>query len=352
MNKLHDDDKYLLKKTHPNNSSHNIYYSLNNKTEIFKKLATEFIENSYWLEFYSSAYCQNMIHAEFVKSIKSKWNYPDDKSIRQNYRTVLDYRQQKGECLEINTEKCLEMANKHIKGVEPRLFGDQVPFPYLSDDELLFILKKSSSAFKFAFNVLIPTDEVLSKLREDDLLFTSCSFFWENVPGQDSNKIIKFLEAEGVDWVENAEIEKNSDNKVMISNGKKSLFFELKKGKNKIKINEKSYILHSKEVGEGCMVANFFQTDPDTLHNNTLIKIWNQLPKFLKERYSNPINTLIPNKLFLEQIILNFILDVRLGNFVAQPPHSTVLKVGLNVQMSLNGKEMIHKDISYETSQS
>jgi hypothetical protein len=305
------------------------------------------------LKLHSSPHVQNIINAEFVKNIKSKWNYPDDESVRQSYRTVLDYHQQKGECLEITQEKCLEMANKHIRGLEPRLFGDKVPFPYLSDDELLFILKSSSSAFKFAFNVPTPTDEELSKLREDGSLFTACVFFWENVPGQDSNRIINFLEAVGVDWVKNAGIEKSSDNKVItISNGKKSLSFELKEGKNKVKINEKSYVLYSKEVKKGCTVASFFYTDPDTLGDDSLIEILNQLPEFWKERYSNPIKRLIPNQLFLEQMILNFISDVRLGHFVAQPLYSTVLKVGLNVRMCLNGEEKLCKDISYKTSHS
>lgn len=199
-----------------------------------------------------------MINMDFMKYIKSKWNYPDDESLRQSYRKVLDYRHKRGEYLEITQEKCLEMANEHIRGLEPHLFGDNVPFPYLSDDELFFILKSSHSAFKFAFNVHTPTDEEISKLREDFSLFTECDFNWEKVPGKDSIKIINFLEGVGVDWVKNAGIEKSNDNKITISNGKKSLSFELKEGKTKYKINEKSYVLYIKEVKKGCTVALFF----------------------------------------------------------------------------------------------
>lgn len=305
------------------------------------------------LKLHSSSHVQNIINAEFVKYIKSKWNYPEDESVRQNYHTVLDYHQQKGECLEITQEKCLEMANKHIRGLEPRLFGDNPPFPYLSDDELLFILKSSHSAFKFSFNGPSPTDGELSKLREDILLFSWRPFCWEDVPGKDSIWLINFLEAVGVDWAKTAKIEKSSDNKVItISNEEKSLTFKLKDGKNIIKINEKSYVFYSKEVKKGCTMASFLHTDPDALDNNSLKEILNQLPDPRKKRCLSPIKKLIPNKLFLEQIMLNFISDVRLGYFIAQPLYFTELKVELKVQMNLNGQDMISKDISYKTSYS
>ncbi|MDD5472668.1 MAG: hypothetical protein PHU34_00810 [Candidatus Methanoperedens sp.] len=355
LNKLHDDEKYLLKKSYPNNPSHNIYYYINNNIEIFKKLVTEFMESSYWLEFYSSDYCQDIINAEFVKYIKSKWNYPDDESIRQSYREVLDYHQQKGECLEITEEKCLEMANNHIRGLKQNLFGDNVPFPYFSDDELLFILKSSHSAFKFAMtDVISPvTDAELLRMKEDILLFTWHPFCWEDVPGKDSIWLINFLEAVGVDWVKTAKIEKSSDNKVItISNEEKNLTFKLKDGKNKVKINEKYYVFYSKEVKKGCTMASFLHTDPDALDNNSLKETFSQLSDMRKKRYLSPIKQLIPNQLFLEQILLNFISDVRFGCFVAQPLYFTELKVELKVQMNLNGQKMISKDISYEASNS
>lgn len=447
LNKLHDEEKYLLKKSYTNKSSHNAYYCINNNIEIFKKLFDEFIGTLYWLEFHSSAYCQNMITLEYVRNIKSKWNYPNDELIKKSYLEVFEdyqpvfswddpennsklieylgktgisfsktpriekgdnntiiisdgkknislilndektevkiddgiitdttgnrityksepklfarmengklnlYRREKK--LEITKEKCIEMANEHIKGLSYYVYGTNLPNPYISDEELLFILKSSPSAFKFALTDVLsqPTDAELSRIREDISLFALCVFCWENVPGKDTIRIINFLEDVGVDWVKNAKIEKSSDNKVItISDGKNVLPFELNEEKNKVKINKKKYILYSKEVKKGCTVVSFLYADPDTLGKNSLIEIWNQLPDFRKERYFSPIKRLIPNNIFSEQIILNFISDVRLGHFVAQPLYSTGLEVCLNVRMSLNGQEKICKDISYKTS--
>lgn len=307
------------------------------------------------VKFHRSVNCQNMINVDFVKYIKTKWNYPDDESVRQSYREVLDDHQQKGECLEITQDKCLEMANKHIRGLERHLFGDNTPFPYLSDDELLFILKSSHSVFKFAMTDVIShaTDDELLRMKEDILLFSWHPFCWEDVPGKDSIWLINFLESVGMDWAKTAKIKKSSDNKeITISNEEKSFTLKLKDGKNIVKINEKSYVFYSKEVKKGCTMASFLHTDPDALDNNSLKEKFSQLPDMWKKRYLSPIKQLIPNQLFLEQILLNFISDVRFGCFIAQPLYFTELKVELKVQMNLNGQEMITKDISYKASNS
>lgn len=331
------------------------------------------------LKLHSSPHVQNIINADFVRAIKLKWNYPTDEFIKNRYLYAIFYEDENGricelpalfkyqiddatqsiggngirKILSLTKEKRMEMTNDHIKGLANHLFG--ATLPYLSGEDLLFILKSSPSAFKFALTDVLsqPTDAELSKLREDISLFTMCVFCWEDVPGKDSIRLTNFLEAVGVDWVKIAKIEKSSDNKVItVSDGKNHLSFKLNEGKSKVKINKKSYVLYSKEVKKGCTFVSFLYTDPDTLDKNSLIEIWNQLPEFHKERYISPVKRLIPNNIFSEQIILSFISDVRLGYFVAQPLYSTVLKVGLNVRMSLNGQEMICKEISYETSHS
>ena len=331
------------------------------------------------LKFHISPHVQNIINADFVRAIKLKWNYPTDEFIKNRYIHAIFYEDEGGricelpaifkyqiddatqsiggdktrKILSLTKKKRMEMVNDHIKGLANHLFS--ATLPYLSDEELLFILKSSPSAFKFALTDVLsqPSDAELSKLREDMSLFTMCVFCWEEVLKKDASRLTNFLEAVGLDWVKNAKIEKSSDNKVItISDGNNSLRFKLNDGKNKVKINKKSYILYCKEVKKGCTMVSFLYTDPDTLDKNSLNKIWNRLPEFFKERYVSPIKKFIPNNIFSEQIILNFISDVRLGDFVAQPLYSTVLKVGLNVRMSLNGQEMIHKDISYETSHS
>ncbi|ODS40706.1 MAG: hypothetical protein A7315_07905 [Candidatus Altiarchaeales archaeon WOR_SM1_79] len=61
-------------------------------------------------------------------------------------------------------------------------------------------------------------------------------FSWDDFPGNDSERVLKFLKDNlGLKWVENAEIKKSDDGEVItITNGENSLTFNLKKEENKV----------------------------------------------------------------------------------------------------------------------
>ena len=63
-------------------------------------------------------------------------------------------------------------------------------------------------------------------------------FSWDDVPGNDSRRLIEFLEDDlEVEWVENAEIKKSDNGKtITVTNGKTSLIFKLNEGENKVKL--------------------------------------------------------------------------------------------------------------------
>ncbi len=63
-------------------------------------------------------------------------------------------------------------------------------------------------------------------------------FSWDDVPGNDSRRLIEFLEDNlEVEWVENAEIKKSDNGKtITVTNGKTSLIFKLNEGENKVKL--------------------------------------------------------------------------------------------------------------------
>ncbi|ODS37583.1 hypothetical protein BEH94_10180 [Candidatus Altiarchaeales archaeon WOR_SM1_SCG] len=66
-------------------------------------------------------------------------------------------------------------------------------------------------------------------------------FSWDDVPGNDSEHMIEFLKYDmKIEWVENAEIKKSDDDKVItVTNRENSIAFNLKKEENKVtlKIN-------------------------------------------------------------------------------------------------------------------
>ncbi len=70
----------------------------------------------------------------------------------------------------------------------------------------------------------------------DDLDKEVYLFNWEDVPGNDNMRILRYLSDDlKIDWVKNAVINKTPDNKIItVSNGEKSLRFELKLEENKV----------------------------------------------------------------------------------------------------------------------
>lgn len=64
--------------------------------------------------------------------------------------------------------------------------------------------------------------------------FSKYLFSWNNVPGNDSGKLINFLEKNGVEWVKDAKINKiNDDKTIVLSDGKNSCSLSLNEEKTR-----------------------------------------------------------------------------------------------------------------------
>lgn len=350
-------------------------FCIKNDIETLKNLINVFKEKPEWLEFHHSAYCQKMINIDFVKNIKSKWNYLNDEIIRNRYRSAIFFEDYDGEICELPSllkyqidistqtlggkkilnltkEKRMEMADDLIKGLTNHLFG--APLPYLSDDELLFILKSSPSALKFSLTDILSqsSDVALSEIKNENerLKRFAFAFCWENVPGIDEDRIKNFLICKGIDWVKNAKIEK-SDNGTKINvfdDNVNSLFYRFDEGKNKVylKIDKKTYEMDVKEIKKGCNLV--FPDSGLIFKFKNPVEIWESTPEKDRRRYNYKMEKHIQD-IFIEQILINFISDIRLNLFTAQNPYFTNLKVILQVQFSLDGQEKICKTVNYET---
>ena len=89
----------------------------------------------------------------------------------------------------------------------------------------------------------IEAEEDIEKIKEricEIALESEISFLfsWDDVPGNDSRRLIEFLEDYlKVEWAENAEIKKSDNGKtITVTNGKTSLIFKLNDGENKVKL--------------------------------------------------------------------------------------------------------------------
>lgn len=349
-------EEYLLrtKSRNKNEYPHPVSYTICNDIKTFKKLAAEFLGTPMELTFHSSTYCQNMINTQFVKNIKSKWKYPDDEFIRNRYLTTVFFDGGNGrlyektsghtgiKILDLPAEKRLEMANEHIKGSLNYLL-DFVR-PYLSDEDILFILKSSPSALKFSLTDLL-RDAALSELKNDKIFFARFKFRWNDATGISDIYIKNFLISEGIDWVKDARIELWPT--ITVTDGKNSLFFKRDNKQEKVylKTDKKSYVFDIVKV-EKPYSEWIVLTYPEynTLDEKSLAEILDILPEEQKEKYYHKVKEHI-HEIFLEQLLMNFISDIRLDRFVSQNSYSTWLDVSLSVRFCLNGKKKLDKGV-------
>ncbi|MFZ3059533.1 MAG: winged helix-turn-helix transcriptional regulator [Candidatus Methanoperedens sp.] len=334
--------------------SHTQGYKLKESIDVFIKLLFKYFDDTEFKEFHRSAYCQNMINTQFVKNIKSKWNYPDDEFIRNRYLTAIFFDGENGrlyektsehtgvKILDLPTEKRLEMANEHIKGSLNYLL-DFVR-PYLSDEDIMFLLKSSPSALNFSLTDLF-RDTALSELKNDRIFFAPFKFQWNDGTGRSDIYIKNFLISEGIDWVKDARIELWPT--ITVTDGKNSLFFrrDNKQEKVYLKTDKKSYVFDivkdEKSHSEWIVL-----TYPEYKHldEKSLAKILEILPENQKRKYYRKAIEYI-HEIFLEQLLMNFISDIRLDRFVSQNTYSTWLDVSLSVRFCLNGKKKLHKAV-------
>jgi hypothetical protein len=75
--------------------------------------------------------------------------------------------------------------------------------------------------------------EAINRLKAAMLIFS-----WDEVPGNDSGRLLKFLKQEfGISWVETAKIEKiHNDKEIRVSAGKNHLSLKLNDEKTKVKL--------------------------------------------------------------------------------------------------------------------
>ncbi len=88
-------------------------------------------------------------------------------------------------------------------------------------------------------------------------------FSWGKVPGNDSDKLQKFLiERLGVGWVENVDISKTDNGKtIIVSAGENSVELSLNEKRDKVNIkinNDRTYELHVKEENGELNIYNPF----------------------------------------------------------------------------------------------
>jgi uncharacterized membrane protein (DUF106 family) len=104
---------------------------------------------------------------------------------------------------------------KKLEAQRAEMMGDQMEMMKQQFKPMLYISIISIPLFFWAYTIITPA-----------------YFSWEDVPINDSSKLISFLEkTQGVEWVKKAKIEKSSDDRVItISDGKNSYSISLNTG--------------------------------------------------------------------------------------------------------------------------
>ncbi len=127
----------------------------------------------------------------------------------------------------------------------------------------------------------------------------NCLFNWDEVPGKDSERALKFLRDNlKVDWLENAEIKKSDGDRVItITKENNSLIFKLNKEENKVILEIKSgetYEYTLKEEGNKLNIYDFKIIDEIKNNIKALSTIGNpRRHYFLNIKEINPRENLI-----------------------------------------------------------
>lgn len=106
---------------------------------------------------------------------------------------------------------------KKLEAQRTEMLADQMEMMKQQFKPMLYISVISIPLFLWAYTIVTP-------------------FNWDEIPGNDSSKLINFLEKnQGVEWVKKAQIEKSHDSRVItVSNGKNSYTLTMNEGKTSV----------------------------------------------------------------------------------------------------------------------
>ncbi len=117
---------------------------------------------------------------------------------------------------------------KKLQAQQAEMMGDQMEMMKQQFKPMLYISIISIPLFFWAYTIIAPA-----------------YFTWDDVPLNDSTKLIAFLEkTQKEDWVKNAKIEKQSDGKViLVSDGRKAFTLSLNEEKTSVSLKKDNEII-------------------------------------------------------------------------------------------------------------